>query len=763
MRVSSLVLRLVYCSFFFLPVILHSQYFSCDGTSLPSFYSLYGGSSNFTQHTNDAIQTFIEVEEAISNEEFVRAKSVINELFDTYPKGSNIWYNVFNDPMGANLGTPHAYYGIRMLEDIVDYHLDPAENPVVKTAHMKVVLVGCSEGVQPRTQQELNNGGGVFVTNELDQSLIADDYCLIEQSLDMFLDYVSAISNGELEVEVEYVVLPNVCMDVSVNRTPPLRATGSIGPVWAAMDDEAKNNTDWFWIIYPSHVPEFPDFDDDAFITGGMGADSKGGPAFIIDDKWLVRKPAHLGNGMYNDIERRIYLPQWLQHEFYHHLYRIYPEFSLEVNGHDWFNRSFWPADFVGQFEPDYYAESLYKRLQDACVPLSTKLITRNAEQVDLTPSMVMDELLGAYSLDNIGNPWHEAVIIEENGRYFWRNSANVRWQVTPNLEEAILETGADCPYPGQNFKIELFRNANGDIVPGSIGLVFLGELYRKRFDLLREEAPFEIMLADYETSCLDSELGRGSIIKEMGQFYWQNDTGSRWPLSLDSDEEALLLGANSPSPGAPLQIILSEETCGLSVVGFEYQNHYHWLPKINTDNLSPSVLTPLDDVNLDENFNTYTIDISNVFADMEGDPLRYFASSEAPSLLEVGIDGGNLVLEGGTAGVFEICVMAIDDNRGRATSTFVVHVGEVLSVGENVFPDLDVFPNPVDEVLYLRNVPVDINVTLYNSNASIHKSFIQFDPEDAMDVGDLPTGVYFVKIEDAKTGTFIVKKIFKK
>jgi hypothetical protein len=47
--------------------------------------------------------------------------------------------------------------------------------------------------------------------------------------------------------------------------------------------------------MYPSHVPEFPDFDDEAFITGGMGADSKGGPVFIIDDKWIVRKPAHLG------------------------------------------------------------------------------------------------------------------------------------------------------------------------------------------------------------------------------------------------------------------------------------------------------------------------------------------------------------------------------------------------------------------------------------------------------------------------------------
>ena len=433
------------------PCTLSAQLFQCDGTNLPEFYSMYGGENQFTQHTNDAINTFIGAEDAIEVGDYSTAQSLINDLFATYPKGSNIWWNVFNDPNGANLGTPHAYYGIRMLEDIVNYQLNPTDNPDVKTANMKVVLVGCSQGIQPSTDIELQNGTGSFVTNELDPSLVENDYCLIEQSLDLFLKYITAITDGELEVNVEYIELPDLCMDVSVNNTPPLFATGSIGPIWNALDDAVKEETDWFWMLYPSHVPEFPDFDDDAFITGGMGSDSKGGPVFIIDDKWLVRKPAHLGSGEYNDVERRIYLPQWLQHEFYHHLYRIYPEFSLEVNGHDWFNLSFWPDDFEGRFEADFYAESLHKRLKTACVSLSNKLITRiDTDQIDLSASMIEEELLGEYSLDNIGNAWHEAEIIFENGTYFWRNAANVQWQVTPNLETGILETGPDCPYPGQ-------------------------------------------------------------------------------------------------------------------------------------------------------------------------------------------------------------------------------------------------------------------------------------------------------------------------
>jgi len=508
--------------------------------------------------------------------DYTAAQNLINELFSTYPKGDNIWWNVFNDPNGANLGTPHAYYGVRMLEDIVNYQLNPNNNPEVKTANMKVVLVGCSEGVQPSTDAELQNGTGQFVTNALDNSLLADDYCLIDQSLDLFLKYISAITNGELEVKVEYIELPNLCMDVGVTTSPNV-ASGSIGPIWNTLDDAVKNETDWFWMIYPSHVPEFPDFDDDAFITGGMGSDSKGGPVFIIDDKWLVRKPAHLGSGLYNDIERRIYLPQWLQHEFFHHLYRIYPEFSLEVNGHDWFNQSFWPNDFNGQFEADFYAESLHKRLQTACVPLSDKLITRiDSDQEELYANMVINELIGEYSLDNIGNPWHEGEILENNGTYFWRNSANVQWQVTPNFTAGILETGPDCPYPGQNFKLELYLTPTGELMPGTTGLVFQGDFYRKRFNLLREIAPFEITLDSYINECEGIVSDEGTIVKENGQFFWETNTGESWSLTLDPDNEAFVLGADSPAPGTTFELVILDVSCGLNVYGFNYQNNYY-------------------------------------------------------------------------------------------------------------------------------------------------------------------------------------------
>jgi len=746
----------------FLPSITLAQIFQCDGTSLPEFYSIYGGSDQFTEHTNNAINTFIEAEDAVATGNYATAQSLINDLFSTYPRGSNIWWNVFNDPNGANLGTPHAYYGVRMLEDIINYHLNPNNNPEVKTANMKVVLVGCSEGIQPTTDVELQNGTGQFVTNELDSTLLEDNYCLVDQSLDLFLKYISAITNGELNVNVEYIELPNLCMDVNVTTSPNV-ASGSIGPIWDALDDNVKNETDWFWMIYPSHVPEFPDFDDDAFITGGMGSDSKGGPVFIIDDKWLVRKPAHLGSGLYNDIERRIYLPQWLQHEFFHHLYRIYPELSLEINGHDWFNLSFWPDDFDGQFEADFYAESLHKRLQIACVPLSNKLVTRiDTNQLQLYSNFIMNELLGEYSLDNIGNPWHEGEILEDNGTYFWRNNANIQWQITPNFAEGTLETGPDCPYPGQNFKLELYRTPDEDLIPGISGLVFQGDFYRKRFNLLREIAPFEITLDSYVSECEGTISDEGTIVKEDGQFYWERNTGEMWSLTLDTDNEAFLLGVDSPTPDSSFKLVILEDLCGLNVYGFYYQNNYYWRPKSNLDNPSPVLVNPVSDLELPENFNSQSIDVSMVFSDIDAEPLFLYVTSSEPTLLAANIYGDELEFSGGTLGFYSICLTAIDRNGGISSNSFVVKVGDPVSTIDQSLSDLNIYPNPVEDLLYIRNATSTLDITIYNTSSSFKESYRNLENSVSIDLSDLPLGVYFMRIENPTTGAFSVNKVIR-
>src|SRR6202011_5482786 len=143
-------------------------------------------------------------------------------------------------------------------------------------------------------------------------------------------------------------------LDIPVMITAKPRFATDLAPIaartiWRAVSDEVKTQTDWWWILFPAHFPyRHPDFAKAKFNgAGDMMAGPDGiSPAFLSEDTWLLDKPRGLGRGPYTPEERMVYLPQWLQHEFFHHLFRPYPEFKLEAMNHQWFDRSAWPSDF---------------------------------------------------------------------------------------------------------------------------------------------------------------------------------------------------------------------------------------------------------------------------------------------------------------------------------------------------------------------------------------------------------------------------------
>ena len=50
----------------------------------------------------------------------------------------------------------------------------------------------------------------------------------------------------------------------------------------------------------------------------------------------------------FTEVETRLWWATLQQHELYHYLFSLYPEFHLEDEAHQWFDRSKWPQDFVG-------------------------------------------------------------------------------------------------------------------------------------------------------------------------------------------------------------------------------------------------------------------------------------------------------------------------------------------------------------------------------------------------------------------------------
>ena len=117
-----------------LPPAAPAQNLLCDAATLEDFFICYGGQGAFSTHSIAAMSTFIQADDALQAGDYAQAKTLVDNLFNTYPRGSSVWWNVFNDPNGANIGTPHAYYGLRMIEDIIDHGLNGDPNVMAKKA-----------------------------------------------------------------------------------------------------------------------------------------------------------------------------------------------------------------------------------------------------------------------------------------------------------------------------------------------------------------------------------------------------------------------------------------------------------------------------------------------------------------------------------------------------------------------------------------------------------------------------------------------------
>jgi len=458
------------------------------------------GLKQFPDLYRRALEAFLTAEKLYQNGDYGGALKGLEQLWAQYPPGSEDWARCNSSIAGINIGSPPCYYGLRMLTDCAQWRLQRgaqrSRQGRPRMATLTVVLVGRSKGIQPTSWAELEKNTGREVEHVLHPMLLAHNQRVIHQSLRLFREYVLAMTEGRLGVRTEVLYLPDLCVPVHAVAAPyrvAELADGAMDQMWAAIPPEVVAATDWWWVLYPSHVPEqYPGFETTEFITGGMGRGPDGAsPCFIIDDLWLVRKPPHLGRGPYSEWERRAYLPQWLQHEFFHHLFACYPEFELEAKDHQWFNHETWPKDFEGRFEADYFYEALHKRLQPLGNPPLHVTLRYAAPPQELFSALTTESLYGTYRHRPVENDWHVGTIQPdaEAGRdgtpvLRWTNTAGVSWRLWPALKEGVLRTGPDNPYyesnptNGRAFRIVLRRDSNGEYVSEVAGFQFQEGFY---------------------------------------------------------------------------------------------------------------------------------------------------------------------------------------------------------------------------------------------------------------------------------------------
>ncbi len=461
------------------------------------------GVQSFPKLYVQALETFLELERLYALGQYEACRERLDRFWQAHPPGSRAWSASNAAVREVFVGSPPCYYALRMLTDCVDWRLKQPDEGHAGVEQMSqpadvrltIVLVGRGEGIEPRSMKDLRRGKGRKKTSRIAPELLQHDNQVIHESLALFGEYVAAMTEGRLRMQTS--ILPLSKLDVPLaTGVEPNRHAGladeAMLRIWAAVDERTQAETDWWWVIYPSHVPESAEFETTEFITGGMGVGPDGSsPCFIVDDRWLLRKPPHLGAGPYTAIERRAYLPQWLQHEFFHHLFRTWPEFELEEEGHQWFDRSTWPSDFEGQLEPDYYHEALHRRLRPQARPPMHVALRYRLPDAQIFERLELADLVGEYVHEPTENDWHVGEItVKGSGkraRMRWQNKAGVGWKLEPDLASSRLRTGSDNPYfdpkneGASDFRIVLERDADGDWLPRAKGFRFLGGLYTLR------------------------------------------------------------------------------------------------------------------------------------------------------------------------------------------------------------------------------------------------------------------------------------------
>lgn len=422
---------------------------------LQVFYETYGGRAAFPAHAVAMVEGLLFAQDEIDGGDLASARARIDALLAAYPLDHPRWTDT-SGLEGINIGWPIAYYGVRMLDLVAS---EPAATES-GTLTMTVVVAPCATVRRPTL-----GGGSETVELDVHPDILADDAQILHDATALIRRWLTTITRG-LQVELVVHALPSCTTTVDYTDDGNLVVSyPDAADMIRRVPDDVAAGTDLWWVVAPSGVPGDGSGFDRHFITGGMGVYGAGLPLFLSDDAWFVRKPEHLGEGAYTDVERRVYQPQWFQHELMHHLFGAWPDLALEPTPHSWFDRQTWPDDFEGQYEPDYYTEAITKRLLAATPSLAEGLTA--PEPVRISDPAI---LAGRYQRRPVENGWHDVTVSFDKDALLWTNAAEVSWSMS--VVDGRLFTGPDCPYG----ETEVLVRLDGDEQPEA--LVFNGESY---------------------------------------------------------------------------------------------------------------------------------------------------------------------------------------------------------------------------------------------------------------------------------------------
>ena len=117
------------------------------------------------------------------------------------------------------------------------------------------------------------------------------------------------------------------------------------------------------------------------------------------------------------------------------------------------------------------------------------------------------------------------------------------------------------------------------------------------------------------------------------------------------------------------------------------------------------------------------------------------------------------------TVGVYFVTFTASDNSGNSASTQVEVAVFDPLSILENNFENMFVYPNPVKDILNIQNVYSNSTISLFDILGKNYEINVINDFENnrlSLNMSNLETGIYFVRIQDINTGQLKTLRLIK-
>ena len=163
-------------------------------------------------------------------------------------------------------------------------------------------------------------------------------------------------------------------------------------------------------------------------------------------------------------------------------------------------------------------------------------------------------------------------------------------------------------------------------------------------------------------------------------------------------------------------------------------------------DNHAPVIATPFEDQILNAaSAAPLNINLTPYFEDPDGETLTYAVKFSSSGVATGSVVGSTLNLNPTDYGQTTVIVSAYDARKAKCEATFNL-------VARNAFLELDVYPNPVTDRLYIRPATeTNTSATLYSrSGAKVRSGEAQAGPFNPLviDVTDLAPGTYTLQVD---------------